>query len=419
MAFSFVHAADLHLDCPFDGLGDVPEELAASLKSPTLAAFENIITLCLERQVDFLLIAGDVYNAEDKSLRAQLAFRTGLARLADAGVPSYVAFGNHDPTGGWSAALDWPELVHCFPSGKPKTHSVLRSGQEIARVSGMSFARRAVTDNLAERCTADEDAPFSIAVLHCNCGQVAAHDPYAPCTLSDLEKKRFDYWALGHIHKGEVLRERDPAVVYPGNPQGLNPKETGAKGCYLVKVDDSGGLDLEFVETDAVRWFAEEVDASGMDTEQQLINALDERVAHISECAGRPALVRFRIAGRTALHRSLARSGILDDMADSLREDQGLSEDFVWVESVRDDTKPDVDLNERRKAGDFVGDFLRAIEEARNDAERLDELRTALKPVLEDRSVRKALSEPSEAQIRAWLDEAEVLGVDALLGEEG
>lgn len=92
-SFSFIHAADLHLDSPFKGLGqqlqDYPE-IVETLREATFTAFNNLINLCLDRSVDFLLVAGDVYDGADRSLRAQLRFRDGLRRLDEADRKSVV-----------------------------------------------------------------------------------------------------------------------------------------------------------------------------------------------------------------------------------------------------------------------------------------------------------------------------------------
>ena len=81
----FVHAADLHLDSPFRGIrNEAPDYVAETLRRATFDAYDNIVGLCLREQVDALLVAGDIYDGADRSLRAQLKFVDGLNRL-DAG----------------------------------------------------------------------------------------------------------------------------------------------------------------------------------------------------------------------------------------------------------------------------------------------------------------------------------------------
>ena len=79
-SFSFIHTADLHLDSPFTGLRQVDGAVASLIKDATFRAFDNVVDLALAKKVDFLVVAGDVYDAADRSLRAQLKFADGLKK---------------------------------------------------------------------------------------------------------------------------------------------------------------------------------------------------------------------------------------------------------------------------------------------------------------------------------------------------
>ena len=111
----FAHAADLHLDSPFKGLrADAPGHVADALYAATFKAWGNIVDLCIAEQVDALLVAGDIYDGADRSLRAQLKFVEELKKLDEAGVRSFVCHGNHDPLDGWEARLDYPPSCKRF-----------------------------------------------------------------------------------------------------------------------------------------------------------------------------------------------------------------------------------------------------------------------------------------------------------------
>ena len=274
----FVHAADLHLDSPFRGIrSEAPDYVADTLRRATFDAYENIISLCLREGVDALLVAGDVYDGADRSLRAQLKFVDGLALLDGAGIRSFVCHGNHDPLDGWEARLSLPlGCVRFGPevSGEP----VFPGAPERAAVYGVSYPTREVRENLTPLFTkASLDGGFGIGLLHANVGGNPNHDSYAPCTVVDLAETGFDYWALGHVHTRQVLRQERPTVVYPGNPQGRHPLETGERGVYLVEVDDYGAVSLDFRPVDVVRWETLEVGIAGLDTEQELLDAVDCR----------------------------------------------------------------------------------------------------------------------------------------------
>ena len=190
-ALSFVHTADLHLDSPFKGISEINSEISLQLTEATFVAFNKIIDLCIEKQVDFLLIIGDVYDGADRSLRAQLRFRDGLNKLSEAGIKAYVVHGNHDPLAGWSANLDWPENVHIFSGESVEKVSFEKDGKEIAQIYGISHRKRDIKTNLAlEFPEKTGNPPFTIGMLHCNVGSDTGHEPYAPCMLEDLISKK-------------------------------------------------------------------------------------------------------------------------------------------------------------------------------------------------------------------------------------
>ena len=138
-----------------------------------------------------------------------------------------------------------------------------------------------------------------IGLLHANVGGNQDHDSYAPCTVSDLTNTGFDYWALGHVHTRQTLQETGPAIVYPGNPQGRHPNEPGARGVYLVEVDDHGGVQLDFQPTDVVRWETLSLDIGFLETEQDLINAVNDLAEDaLTEAQGRSVVARVEFAGR-------------------------------------------------------------------------------------------------------------------------
>ena len=226
---------------------------APSSRQATFSAFDRVVEVCLEREARFLVIAGDAYNSADSSLAAQLHFQSAMNRLAEAGVDVFLVHGNHDPASGWSAGLTMPESVHVFPTDRVGRFEVEVDGDVVAVVYGRSFARSAELENLALGYARQAEDPVAIGVLHANVGSAAGYDPYAPATLDDLRSAHMDYWALGHIHKQEML-SRDPWVVYPGSTQGLNPKETGPHGCMVVELGPSGVTSVEPVETAPIGW---------------------------------------------------------------------------------------------------------------------------------------------------------------------
>ena len=270
----FVHAADLHLDSPFVGIKAVaPEHVAGALHDATFNAYDNIIKLCIDEKVDALLVAGDVYDSSDRSLRAQLKFVAGLKQLHDAGIPSFVCHGNHDPLDGWEARIDYPPSCTRF-GAQFEAAPVFEDEPERAVVHGISYPTSEIRDNLVKGLGAIDSRPFSIGLLHTNVDGNTGHASYAPCSLDDLRSSAIDYWALGHVHKGQILSEQSPAVVYPGNSQGRHSNESGPRGVALVEVNSAKNVKPAFRPVDTVRWGRSDLDVSRIPTSQDLLDSL-------------------------------------------------------------------------------------------------------------------------------------------------
>jgi len=430
----FLHTGDLHLDSPFEGLSTAgPPEVLAVLRSATTEAWRNVVRIALDERVDFVVVAGDVFEVASPTLLGQTRFRDGLADLAAAGIGSYVVHGNHDPLDGrsWAPSLDFPDAAHRFGSAAGESVAVVRGGQEIARIHGRSYPAAAVRENYAAGMRADPSDAFSIGVLHTNVGDRPGHANYAPCSVEDLRASGMDYWALGHIHQpGQVLA--DPPAYYCGIPQGRDPGELGVRGCYLVEVDAAGRVTPRLVATDVARWHPIDLSIVGLTDDEGLRRACREALGTAMDGAdGRSLVVRIRLAGRGPLHGHLARPGYLDDLRQLLNEEAGIAAPFSWVESVRDATRPDVDLEARRGAPDFVGDFLRTAAAARRSERTTDPdehdrwmstLRSTVAPLFDEsprgRRLLVRARPDDEALVGDLLDEAESLGIDLLLAAE-
>ena len=413
----FAHTADLHLDSPFKGLrADAPGRVADALYAATFKAWDNIVDLCIAKRVDALLVAGDIYDSADRSPRAQLRFVEGLRKLDEAGTRSFVCHGNHDPLDGWEARLDYPPSCKRF-GPEWESSPVFRDDPSRAVVYGVSYPTRKVTDNLALRIPPVTPGPFSIGLLHANVGGQAEHEPYAPCSLADLEQADIDYWALGHVHRHQVLRERGPAVAYPGNPQGRQPNERGARGLYLVEVDDGGSIHLEFQPVDLVRWELLPVDIGDFETEQALLDGLGDELDRLLDSAdGRSLVVRIQLKGRGELHRFLRRPNAIDDLLEKLNDEWATQTPFAWCERIEDRSASPFDREKRKLGADFPAEVLQGVDRAKSDAEMLARLGAGLDDLYQHHRFHQQLSEcaPSSEQLAALLDEAEAMVVDLL-----
>ena len=418
MSLRFVHAADLHLDSPFLRIVDSgPERVARALREATFDAYDALITLCIDERVEALLIAGDIYDGADRSLRAQRKFVAGLNRLHEAGIRSFVCHGNHDPLDGWEAGLATPES--CYRFG-PDVESVPFDPANPARgtVYGMSYPRQSVKENVARRFRRDQPTGVAIGLLHCNVGTDTGHEPYAPCTLEDLVATGMDYWALGHVHTAQVLRAQSPAVVYPGNPQGRHPNETGPRGACLVTIEDGGRVTIESRPLDVVRWATVSVPIEGLDGIQDLLDRIESDVGSaLDQADGRHLLYRLSLTGKGELHHDLKRPGVLDDIRAARNESIGSP--FAWCGRIEDATLPAFDRQQALRAGDFLSEVLALVDAAQGDPVAQSELAEGLDAFYAHDRARKYLKDarPAGGEFERLLGDAEALIAEYLVGD--
>ena len=416
MTLRFVHAADLHLDSPFTGIRSAaPENVAQALYSATFDSYRNIIDLCISEQVDALLVAGDIYDGVDRSLRAQRAFIDGLGSLHAAGIRSFVCHGNHDPLDGWEARLSYPAGCHRFGT-EFSAEPVFADDPDRALVYGISYPTRDVYENLVSRLGPVNERAFTIGLLHANVGGNADHALYAPCSLDDLAQSGINYWALGHVHTRQILREQTPTVVYPGNPQGRHPNEAGARGVYLVEVDSNGNVSLDFRPNDTVRWERAPIDISALETEQDLLNEVDDVMQGLLDGSdGKSVVARITLAGRGELNRFLSLPNAVDDLLAGTNEQWAGRSQFVWCERIEDETAAPIDRAALRAGEDFVAEVLRTADQLK---ETPGSLRDGLGELYQHARYRRHLAAFTDEEIAALLDEAEALAVNLLAEEE-
>lgn len=251
--FRFIHVADIHLDSPLRGLERYEGAPADEIRLGSRRALERMVELALEQRVDFVVIAGDVYDGTWPDHNTGLFFVKQMARLAERAIPVIVISGNHDAESKMTKNLRLPENVQRLDHRRPETARFDRLSDLRVAVHGQSFAQPKVLENLASAYPVAIPQYYNIGLLHTSLMGYEQHDPYAPCSLADLQRLGYDYWALGHIHKREQLCA-EPLICFSGNIQGRSIRETGAKGCQLVTVDDSGQTTSKFIPLDIMRW---------------------------------------------------------------------------------------------------------------------------------------------------------------------
>jgi len=379
--FHFLHAADIHLDSPLHGLSRYDGVPAEEVRGATRAAFDNLIAYACDEAVDFLLIAGDLFDGDWKDMGTGLYFARAMGKLAAAKIPVYWLAGNHDAASSLTRPLTRLDSVHQFKPRRP--HTLLIEHLNVA-IHGQSFANAQVTDNLAAAYPERIQNHFNIGLLHTALTGHQGHAPYAPCTVDDLLARRYDYWALGHVHDFTVVGEW-PHIVFPGNLQGRHIRETGPKGAVHVEVEDGAVARLRHVPLDTVRWLRVGVDCTAARTMDEVEAATRTALAgrHAELADGRPTIARVVLTGPTALagalreHQSAHRDGVRA-LAAAVAPD-------LWIEKVQLEVTapgPSPAAGDGDGGGAAADDILALLADIRRDPELAEELKAELVPFL-------------------------------------
>ena len=291
MAFTFIHAADLHIDSPLESLGAKDPAVAARFADAGRAAVTSLIRETIENRAKFLIIAGDIYDGDWRDVSTGLFFARQLGELFRAGHSRL-----SDPR---QSRRREPDVARAALSRERSRIFRRAGGDEVHRGPAASRCTAAASRSAARRTdfvrAIRRGARAGSTSACCTPASTATrgHDPYAPCTVADLGRFGYDYWALGHIHEAEIVA-RDPWSSIPAICRAAAPRETGAKGAMRVTVDDGRIVAVEPVALDAARWAHEFVDVAGADDEDQALSriASPRWSARYAAAGGRPLAAR-------------------------------------------------------------------------------------------------------------------------------
>lgn len=422
----FIHAADIHLDSPLKGLELYEGAPVDEIRGATRRALVRLVDLAIDEEVDFLLIAGDLYDGNWKDYNTGLFFIKEMVRLLEADIPVFVIAGNHDAANKMTRSLRLPTNVTPLSTETPET--VLLDDLGVA-IHGRGFAKEAETANLAKAYPVGDSGLFNIGLLHTSLDGRPGHANYAPCSVDDLRSRNYQYWALGHIHTRDDAAMTDPHIVFPGNLQGRHARETGEKGCVLVKVDARNNIDVKFRSVDVLRWEHGRIDCAPAQTLDDVLNLCERQFSQILEShEALPLAVRLTLEGATTAHQEMMRSP--EDWTAQLRGVANtVGADRLWLEKVNLRTAPAREMDDLISAEGPLGELARQLRELPgNEAamqgliDELAPLQKRLAPLLKmahelvDTEDRFALDDP--AYLRQLLDEVQPLLLDKLLAEE-
>ncbi|MBB3236824.1 metallophosphoesterase family protein [Phyllobacterium endophyticum] len=335
MPFRFIHTADIHLDSPLRSLSLRDPDLAGLIGDATRQALIAIVDLCLEEQVHALIIAGDLYDGDQTSMKTARFLATQMERLHAAGISVYKIRGNHDALSKITQELVLPPSVKIFGS-RAEAMELRHDGMNIV-IHGLSFAKPHAPDSLLPKYRPPVADGINIGIMHTSLAGASGHDPYGPCNVADLHASDFDYWALGHIHqRSHHLGQR--TVIMPGMPQGRDINEAGEKTVSLVTIGDDRSIVIEERLTSIAQFERLVVDVTDIQEWRDVISSIENALVKQRDRTRSEHLVgRLKLIGNTRLAWRLRRDlDLLQAEAD--QRAQGIGR--TWVEKIDLSVRP-------------------------------------------------------------------------------
>ncbi|KAA0565151.1 metallophosphoesterase family protein [Rossellomorea aquimaris] len=326
----FFHVADLHLDSPFIGLKHLPKEVFERIHDSTFASFEKVVREAIHRDIDFMIISGDLFDEEDRSIRAQAKLLKQFNLLHSNNIPVYVVHGNHDHLGSYRLELDMPDNIHIFNAKTEVKQLTVKSGT-IVDIVGFSYGTRHIQERRVADYPKRSGDRYTIGILHGSEGSVhSSHETYAPFSIRELLEKNYHYWALGHIHERQILHE-EPYIVYPGNIQGRHRKETGAKGCYEVVLDHHH-TELTFIQTHDLMWKTCSVSLQGVQRFGEIFQRIQQALESLEEG---DMLIEVILTDDESLPQDMAGKIENGDLLEALQSEYESHQGLKWIHSIR------------------------------------------------------------------------------------
>ena len=390
MSFRFVHTADLHLDAPLRAIALRDPDLAQQLGVASRTAFSRIVDLCIDEQVAFLLIAGDLWDGAHSSTKTPRFLKQELLRLEAAGIDCFIIRGNHDALAKQTGELDLPANTHLF-GGRPATVDLDLPGHRVA-IHGLSFREPHAPESLLPRYPAPQPGAFNIGMMHTSLNGSPGHDNYAPSSVADLDGYGYDYWALGHIHRRAQHVGRATSVM-PGIPQGRDIGEAGAASVTLVSVGDDNRVTLEQRSVAALRFDRIPLDCSDLTDWSDLLARLQSALRQLGDAprAEEYLVVRPVLSGVTPLAWRMIRDH------DRLTEEaRSFAPAGIWIDKLELQVSAPGDMPASADM-DLPGDLVKMV----------------LQDLPDDPGLRVAIADAAQELLRALpADLRDILGQD-------
>lgn len=415
-AIKFIHCADIHLGTPFGTAATMPSAAFRLLREAPVSALKKIVDAAIEENVDFVLIAGDVFDGPVINLRDLRFFTSEMIRLEKHGIQCLTICGNHDPLNIWPEKWGFPDNFYLFGS-EISVRRVERDGVPLADIVGFSYPAKEVASKALAGYKIKSDIP-AIGMLHT--AMVSGRDSYVPCSKDELMDCGLDYWALGHVHQGRVANEDNPAIIWSGAPQKLSPNEVGAGGFNIVEVDDKGDFTRRFVIADTVRFGEITVDVSDCPAIGNLADSIVATVRAASVEEGTNLIYRINVKGHCEFAAELRRGTNVEQVIEAVRDILEAESPFIHPDIIDFKLCGCYDMAGMAGDGSLPGDIAAAVLEAESRPDLFAaEVLPDLEPLFSRWKNRRLVELPGDAELASMAGEAAQLLLDRLLEEDG
>lgn len=339
MQVKIAHVADVHLGAKCHGMGNRYEQRNSEITS----TFYKILKICEYENIDFLLIAGDLFddiNVYDSYLKdLKKAFSKVNFKII-------IAPGNHDPfTPDSPYSSKWPKNVFIF---KDLKMSKLSFPEYNLDIWGSAFQGAYKSKNFMNLADVDSEK-VNICVMHGNLCS-SEDDSYCPISAKDIENSGMDYIALGHIHKrSNIGCVGKTHFAYPGCPEGIGFDETGEKGFYIGNIA-KGLCELGFKRVCRRIYHNLEIDVSGLNSECDIIDKILEKIQELFGPNCFDNIYKITLTG-----------DVSEDFFVDINNIESQINDKVFFAKFVDATETEIDVEKLKFRNDFKSIFVRKM----------------------------------------------------------
>lgn len=331
---TFVHTGDVHIGSPFTGL---PLHIASKRRQEIMSSFLHILNFAEEKKVDFLLVAGDLFENDYVTAGELKQINEAFSQLKDTHI--CMIAGNHDPILGEKSLYKrmlWAENVHLFT----KDNDYVYFEDLQTTIYGHSWYEKFVHHDVIQSIEKQNNHGYHILLAH---GDAYTKSNYLPLDVKALRDKHFDYVALGHIHRPDFITDE---ICYCGSPEALNFGEEHEHGFIVGEVQDKG-IYTKFIPIGQRHYKKVEVTVEPNAFESEIING-------IKQCINNEDLFRIILKGQADFRRTIDISYI----------QQQVNEGTFYVEVIDDrDTLLDIDSIEKDHSHNIIGAFIHKMKE--------------------------------------------------------